>query len=112
MAQYHGRKSTVTRFKDSRIVELTDTLGTTPAVDFQGKTIVSLRSPDEAVGTVTFYAAGAEDGAYTAIQVDSTDVVVTLSGTKWNNVDPSVSAHRWIKMVADADGDIEINQLG
>ena len=111
-SQYHGLKKTVTRFKDSQSYTITAAAGTTVEIDTQGRTICSIRSPDSDITTLTYFASTVEGGTYTQIQVTGADASTTLTTNKWNDVDPELSVHRWLKIVGNAAGDIDVNWLG
>ena len=109
MSKNLGNRSAVTRPPMPLIeVAVTDTLGTTQAIDLSGYSAWAIRSADESVGSVTVYASASEGGTYTVVQVDDADVTVTLSAAKWNNPNALVFAHSWVKLVGDADGDVEL----
>ena len=109
MSKNLGNRSAVTRPPMPLIeVAVTDTLSTTEAIDLSGYSAWAVRSPDEDVASLTVYASATAGGTYTVVQVDDADATVTLSGAKWNNPNALVFAHSWVKLVGDADGDIEL----
>lgn len=109
MSKNLGTRSALTRPPMPLLeVSVTDTLGTTQAIDLSGYSAWAVRSPDESVGSLAVYASASEGGTYTVVQVDDADVTVTLSTSKWNNPNALVFAHSWVKLVGDAVGDIEL----
>lgn len=108
-----GKRRSITRSDvPSLTVAVTNTLSTTAEIDLRGISAWSIRSPDSDVASVTVYGSTASGGTYTVVQVDATDVTVALSGAKWNNPNASVFPLSWVKLVGDADGDIELVAKG
>ena len=107
-----GRKSITRSDAPAMTIAVTDTLSTTAEIDLRGVSAWSIRSPNSDVTSVTVYGSTASGGTYTVVQVDAADVTVALSAAKWNNPNGLVFAFSWVKLVGNADGNIELVAKG
>lgn len=104
-----GLRKSITRATFEPLsIEVTDALATTPAIDLEGVSAWAVRSPDSEVASLEVHASTSEDGTYTRVQVDALDLSIALSTNKWNNTEPEVFAFRFVKLVGDAAGTIEL----
>lgn len=87
---------------------ITDDVGTTQEINVEGRSCALVRSPDSSVSSVTLFAAGSEGGLFSEVTSEGQDVVVTLIDDKWSQFPVEFAGCRFIKLVGDADGQIEI----
>lgn len=96
----------------SLVEQITNDLSTTPEIDVEGRSFALVRSPNSSVTSVSLFASGTEGGLYTQVthEVDGEveDVVIALSGAKSVPIPVVFAACRYVKLVGNAAGQIEI----